>query len=109
MLLNKIIKGYEYMYSSSCNKPYNKMVSVKQPEPVKALEPVKILQVPVIKGFGEKEELVVSQLTIAPPNPPVFRIVSIDKEVTVTNFKLASVCAPEEDGGYWKAKVIIDG
>ncbi|HEY8892251.1 MAG TPA: SPOCS domain-containing protein [Clostridium sp.] len=97
------------MYSNMCSKPYNKPELVKKEEPVKhCLEPVKMLQVPVIKGFGEKEELVVSRLIIAPPNPPIFRIVAIDKEVTITDFKLASVC-DNRDGETWKSKVIIDG
>jgi hypothetical protein len=73
------------------NKSHDKIVEAK-PTP----EPKKILQVPVIKGFGEKQELVVSQITIAPPNPPIFRIINIDKEVTITNFKLVSTCEPDD-------------
>ena len=80
----------------------NKMIPVKP-------APKKILQVPVIKGFGEKQELVVSQITIAPPNPPIFRIITIDKEVKITNFQLVSTCEPDEGQSHWKAKVIIDG
>jgi hypothetical protein len=115
MLLNKLVKGVLYnMYSQNlCSKPYakHKPERVKPTlEPVKPTpEPVKILQVPVIKGFGEKEELVVCQLTISPPNPPIFRIIDIDKEVIISNFKLASVSEPDEDQLWWKAKVIIDG
>jgi hypothetical protein len=115
MLLNNLRKGaLNNMYSENlCSKPYNrhKPERVKlTPEAVKpAPEPVKILQVPVIKGFGEKEELVVCQLTISPPNPPIFRIIEIDKVVTISNFKLASISEPEEGQLWWKAKVIIDG
>lgn len=69
---------------------------------IKEVKPKKILQVPVIKGFGEKQELVVKQITIAPPNPAIFRIVQVDKEVTITNLKLAHFCAD-------RATVIIDG
>jgi len=91
-----------------CNKPYSnpysKEVSIKHTP-----EPKRILQVPVIKGFGEKEELVVSQITIAPPNPPIFRIISIDKEVVITNFKLVSIYDAHECKSSYKAKVIIDG
>ena len=71
--------------------------------------PSKMLQVPVVKGFGEKQELVISQITVAPANPAVFRIVKIDKEVRITNFKLVSTCEPEEGKSHWRAKVIIDG
>ena len=80
----------------------NKMIPVKP-------APKKILQVPVIKGFGEKQELVVSQITIAPPNPPVFRIINIDKEVKITNYQLVAACEPDEGQTSWRAKVIIDG
>jgi len=69
----------------------------------------KLLQVPVIKGFGEKQELVVSQITIAPPNPAIFRIIKIDKEVKITNYQLVSTSEPDDCQSYWKAKVIIDG
>ena len=93
----------------NCDKyysnPYNKEVVLAKPTP----EPKKMIQVPVIKGFGEKEELVVSQLTISPPNPPIFRIIDVDKEVIITNFKLVSICEPDDGKSSWKAKVIIDG
>ncbi|WP_298841200.1 DUF3794 domain-containing protein [Clostridium sp.] len=93
----------------NCDKSYinqyHKPVCLTKPTP----EPKKVLQVPVIKGFGEKEEFVVSQITIAPPNPPIFRIIGIDKEVIITNFELVSVCDPEDGKSSWKAKVIIDG
>ena len=69
---------------------------------VKEHTPKKVLQVPVIKAFGEKQELVVKQLTVSPPNPAIFRIIQVDKVVTITNFKLAHV-----DG--YRASVIIDG
>lgn len=111
MLLNNLLKGvFKNMYNDGIyNKRYNKPGSAKAtPETVKP-EPVKILQVPVIKGFGEKEELVISQITVAPLNPPIFRIVDIDKQVTITNFKLVSVSEPEDCHSSWKAKVIIDG
>jgi hypothetical protein len=76
----------------------SKNMNCKEPEPT----PKKIIQVPVIKGFGEKEELVVKQITIAPPNPAVFRIVTVDKVVTITDTKLViSDCD--------RAIVIVDG
>jgi len=97
----------------NCDKSYINPYSnpyIKPEVPVKHKpEPEKMLQVPVIKGFGEKEELVVSQITIAPPNPPIFRIVKVDKEVVITNYKLISICDPDDDKSGWKAKVIIDG
>jgi len=65
--------------------------------------------IPVIAKFGEKEELVVKEMMIAPPNPPIFRIVDIDKIVEITSFKLASVNAPGNCHPWWTAKVIIDG
>ncbi|MGH4117395.1 DUF3794 domain-containing protein [Clostridium sp.] len=71
--------------------------------------PVPALPVPSIEKFGEKVELVVNQITIAPPNPPIFRIVDIDKVVGITNFKLASVNGPGVCHPWWTAKVIIDG
>lgn len=57
------------------------------------------MQVPVIVGRGEKQELVTKVLTISPPSPPVFRIKDIDKEVVITN----TLLVPEAK------KVIIDG
>ena len=68
-----------------------------------------MLQVPVIKGFGEKQELVVKELTVSPPNPPIFRIINIDKEVVITNYKLITACDTEDAQGFWRAQVIIDG
>jgi hypothetical protein len=70
------------------------------PKPTPVLP--KLIQVPVIKGFGEKRELVVKEITIAPPNPPVFRIIDIDKEVTITNYKIVTSDCD-------KATVILDG
>ncbi len=51
-------------------------------------EPKKLIQVPKIIGFGEKQEFVVQELTISPPSPAVFRVKDIDKIVVITDFKL---------------------
>ncbi|MGV8981543.1 DUF3794 domain-containing protein [Clostridium sp.] len=97
------------MYKESlCSRPYNTpkhKTEIVKHEP----EPLKVIQVPVIKGFGKKEELVVSELIISPPNPPVFRIVDIDKEVIITNSKLTLICVPEDCQSHYKTKVIVDG
>ncbi|MGH4118770.1 SPOCS domain-containing protein [Clostridium sp.] len=86
------------------SNPYTKMVPTPNtPASVNALP------IPVIGKFGQKEELVVKQITLAPLSPPIFRIVAIDKVVTVTNFKLASITAPGICHPWWTAKVIIDG
>lgn len=73
----------------------------------------KILQVPVIVGFGEKQELVVKESVISPPSPSVFRIKDVDKEVVITNFKLIPTSIfksnDEDDKSCWWAKVIVDG
>jgi hypothetical protein len=75
-----------------------KNTNCKDPETT----PKKIIQVPVIKGFGEKKELVVKKITIAPPDPAVFRIIHVDKAVTITDTKLIiSDCD--------QAIVIVDG
>jgi len=110
MLLNNLLKGVlNNMYKDNLrSKPFHKVVPVNH-TPEREEEPLKTLQAAVIKGFGEKEELVVSQFTISPPNPPIFRIIDIDKQVVITNFKLASVSEPEDCQSWWKAKVIIDG
>ena len=71
--------------------------------------PRKMLQVPVIKGFGEKQELVVREIVISPPNPAVFRIINVDKVVTITSFKLIATSEPDDYQSFFKAKVIIDG
>lgn len=92
------------MYNNIGSKPYNKGISIKNKP-----EEGKLIQVPVILGYGEKQELVVSEITIAPPNPAVFRIVNIDKEVVITNFKLISLGDSEDGRSSCKAKVIIDG
>ncbi|MGH4140709.1 DUF3794 domain-containing protein [Clostridium sp.] len=90
-----------------CSIPYT---TKHKSEPVKPIpEPAKMIQVPVVKGFGEKEELIVSELTISPPNPPVFRIVDIDKEVIISNSKLTLVCIPEGCQSHYNTKVIVDG
>lgn len=66
----------------------------------------KIIQTPVVLGFGEKQELVVADLLISPPSEPVFRIVSVDEEVVITDYKLVPIC---NSRGEHSAKVIIDG
>ncbi|MBC8062872.1 MAG: DUF3794 domain-containing protein [Clostridiaceae bacterium] len=71
--------------------------------------PKKILQVPVIKGFGEKQELVVREIVISPPNPSVFRIINVDKVVTITSFKLIATDDNDDSQPFFRAKVIIDG
>ena len=99
------------------------------PTPIPPRPHKKVLQVPVIKGWGEKQELVVKLSKIAPPSPPVFRIIDVDKKVFITNTKLIILGKDEDDeddgdvivnnvgndGGYvppttWTwGKVIIDG
>lgn len=99
LLLYNIIKIYN---KGVINNMENKMISNNA-------KPKKTLQVPVIIGFGEKQELVVKELTIAPPSPPVFRIINIDKEVTITNFELIPISDVDDGEPCWGAKVIIDG
>ncbi|MDT8715247.1 DUF3794 domain-containing protein [Clostridium sp. 19966] len=67
----------------------------------------KLLQVPVVVGFGEKQELVVKVIKVAPPSPPIFRIVDVDKTVVITNFGIIPPCKPY--GDKWVGKVILDG
>lgn len=76
--------------------------------------PKKTLQVPVIIGKGEKQHLVVKEVRISPPSPPIFRIKDVDKEVVITQTKLVpSVVydAPAGPGSIpcWWSKVIING
>ena len=44
----------------------------------------KILQVPVIVGKGSEQFFVEKDITLAPSNPPIYKIESIDKKVVVT-------------------------
>ena len=67
----------------------------------------KLLQVPVVVGYGEKQELVVKLSTVSPPSPPIFRIVDIDKEVVITNFSIVPPTC--KTGDKWIGKVILDG
>jgi len=75
--------------------------------------PKKIIQVPVIKGKGEKQHLVVKEFTISPPSPPIFRILDVDKKVVITDTKLVPSVkydSPEEsEDPCWWSKVIING
>lgn len=91
-------------------KPWVQPQVCHEPEP-KEKSP-KLLQVPVIVGWGEKQELVVQRLTISPPSPALFRIIDIDKKVVITDFKLITLPMDEARSkskeGCW-AKVIIDG
>ncbi|MBF8983165.1 DUF3794 domain-containing protein [Lutibacter sp. B2] len=48
----------------------------------------KLIQVPVIIGKGSKQTLVVTELQISPPSPPVFRVKDIDEKVVITNKKV---------------------
>lgn len=81
--------------------------------PIPPYPPKKTIQVPVIKGKGEKQHLVVEEFTISPPNPPIFRIVDVDKKVVITDTKLVPSVkfdSPEEYGSAcWWSKVIING
>lgn len=75
-------------------------------------EQKKLLQVPVIIGFGEKQDLVVQQLTISPPSPAVFRIKDIDKTVVITDFKLVPITMVNDipkTCDKFLGKVIING
>ncbi|SMC19633.1 protein of unknown function [Clostridium acidisoli DSM 12555] len=76
--------------------------SYKPPKPRK-----KVLQVPVIVGWGEKQELVVKVSTVSPPSPPVFRIKDIDKTVEITNVLIVPPTC--KTGDKWHGKVILDG
>lgn len=67
----------------------------------------KKIQVPVVVGYGEKQELVVNLATVSPPSPPVFRIKDIDKIVEIFDYKVVPIEYKKD--GAWKAKVIIDG
>jgi len=81
----------------------------------------KVLQVPVIIGWGETQELVVVTSTVSPPSPPIFRIKDVDKEVVITQMKLIPMVIfdsennfddfkKDHDDQWWfKAKVIING
>jgi hypothetical protein len=69
--------------------------------------PKKLLQVPVIVGWGEKQELVVKVSTVSPPSPPVFRIEGIDKKVVITNLLIVPPTC--KTGDKWLGKVILDG
>lgn len=82
-----------------------------QAQPIYKPSSSELLQVPVIVGWGSNQNLVVEDLTIAPPSPPVFRIKDIDKVVTITNMKLVPITTDECSKDYEKlaAKVIIDG
>jgi len=62
-----------------------------------------IIQVPVVIGKGEVQVLVVKELTISPPGPPIWRIKDIDKEVVITNL----VVIPVDCGR--KGKIIFNG
>jgi hypothetical protein len=66
----------------------------------------KKIQVPVVVGYGEKQELVVNLATVSPPSPPVFRIKDIDKIVEIFDYKVVPI--DEKKDGIWKVKVIID-
>lgn len=93
------------------------------PTPIPPRPHKKVLQVPVVKGWGEKQELVVKVSKIAPPSPPVFRIIDVDKKVVITNTKLIALGKDKDyddfdnndgAGGFgpstWTwGKVIIDG
>ncbi|GKU25548.1 DUF3794 domain-containing protein [Clostridium folliculivorans] len=88
--------------------PYQQYEEKEQYYP---MEYKKLLQVPVIVGFGDTQELVVKESIISPPSPPVFRIVKVDTEVIITNTQLVPRIMHQEkkcDGKWW-AKVIIDG
>lgn len=80
---------------------YKPRVEQKAKPPVK-----KLIQTPVVVGWGEKQELVVAELTIAPPSPALFRIIDVDKEVVITDTKLVPICNRK---GEHSAKVIVDG
>lgn len=45
----------------------------------------KILQVPVIVGKGSDQFFIEKDVTIAPSNPPIFKIEKIDKKVIITD------------------------
>lgn len=62
-----------------------------------------IIQVPVVIGKGEVQVLVVKELTISPPGPPIWKIKEIDKEVLITNL----VVIPVDCGR--KGKIIFNG
>ena len=66
----------------------------------------RLIQTPVVVGWGEKQELVVADLQVAPPSPSVFRIIGVDEFVVITDTKLIPVCNKK---GEYSAKVIVDG
>lgn len=75
-------------------------------------EPKRLIQVPRIVGFGEKQEFVVEELTISPPSPAVFRIKDIDKIVVITDFKLVPLNMDNYESKIcdkFFGKVIING
>ncbi|AWI04601.1 SPOCS domain-containing protein [Clostridium drakei] len=83
----------------SKNNPF-----VAKPAP----DPKRLIQVPRILGFGEKQEFVVRELTISPPSPALFRIIATDKMVVITDFKLVPLHGKKDCDKFY-AKVIIDG
>lgn len=48
----------------------------------------KLIQVPVVKGFGEEEFFVEKEICIAPPAPPVYKVKDIKKWVEIADTKV---------------------
>lgn len=65
-----------------------------------------LIQTPIVIGWGDKQELVIADLPIAPPSPAVFRIISVDEFVVITGTKLIPICSKKGDHS---VKVIVDG
>ncbi|MCY6355621.1 DUF3794 domain-containing protein [Clostridium sp. ZS2-4] len=57
----------------------------------------KTIEVPIIVGEGSTQILVIKEITISPPNPPIWRIKDIDKQVIIYDKTIIS------------NKVIVDG
>lgn len=53
----------------------------------------RLIQTPVVIGWGEKQELVIADLLISPPSPSVFRIIGVDEFVVITSTKLIPICS----------------
>lgn len=48
----------------------------------------KLIQVPVVKGFGEEQFLVEKEICITPPSPPVYKVKDIKKWVEIYDTKV---------------------
>jgi SipL, SPOCS domain len=96
----------EIIMACNTNQCYRSQYTQRGKCQPKKPECKRLIQTPVVIGWGEKQELVIADLLISPPSPSVFRIIGVDEFVVITSTKLIPICSKK---GEHSAKVIVDG